>query len=215
MATIPAALAWPATLERERSLRWSPRFGNEHSPPTLDGTVQVRNANGGGLWEAAFGTEQLRTKAQVLAWQAIEAEAQGGLQPIDVPLLLCAQRPRPTDLSAIVITAVGVMAARDISGRVDLENAGELVAGMHFADYDATTYGWRLYRIASVAAVVGQPTQRDIGFWPPLRFAVADNHAFEFEAPRCVMKLASSDVMDLELDLRKRANPSVTFIEAF
>jgi hypothetical protein len=215
MATIPSALTWPTTLERERSLRWSPRFGNEHSPPTLDGSIQVRNINGGGLWEAAFGTEQLRGREQLLAWQAMEVSAQGGLQPIDVPLLLCRQRPRPANLTAIVVTAVGALAARDMAARVDLENSGELAAGMHFADYDAALYGWRLYRIDSVAAVGGQPTQRDITFWPPLRFAIADNHALEFEAPRCVMKLAKSDDMDLELELRKRGSPSASFIEAF
>jgi hypothetical protein len=215
MATIPSAIQWPSALDRERTLLWEQWFMNEQSPPTLDGTVQVRNINGGGLWRAARNTVQLRTKAQVLAWQGLTTQLRGGLQPIDVPLGLCAQQPKPSGGGSISIAVVGTTAARAVAMRVVLTSSGEVLPGMHFSDYDASIYGWRLYAIDTVAAVMGQPTQRDITFWPPLRFAAADAHALEFDEPRCVMKLQASDSMMLELDLRKRGDPSAQFIEAF
>lgn len=215
MATITDAEQWPEELERERSLRWTPDFGNEAGPPALDGTRQYRNTNGGGLWRAAFNTVQLRSRPQVLAWLATEALLQGGKTPIDVPLLLCQLQPRTADHTPIVITASGGWAAQAMSGRVDLENAGTLTPGMHFSDYDATIYGWRLHRIMTVSAAGsgGGPNMRDITFWPPARFAVADNHQLEFDEPRCVMRLEGT--MDVELEMRRRGDPSVEFIEAF
>lgn len=214
MATIVAAEQWPEILRRERVLSWRPDFGNEAGPPALDGSRQYRNSNGGGLWRASLQAVQLRRREHVLAWLGTEVLLRGGMTPVNVPLMFYSLTPR-MDVATTVITAVGAMAARAVSGRVDLEHAGTLSAGMHFSAYDVTTYGWRLHRLSSVAAVGGQPTQRDIAFWPPLRFAVADNYAFEWDNPRCVMRLAASDVMDVELEQRKRGDPSAEFEEAY
>lgn len=214
MATIPAALQWPTLLKRDRLLSWSPRFMNEYSPPTIDGTIQVRNTNGGGLWSAAFGTVQLNGKDQVLAWQGFEVWAKGGLEPIDVPF--CGYRLDRLNpaVPVTLLSSTGGWAARAVTGRVTVGNgAGDLVAGIHFSDYDAL-YGYRLYRIGAIVANIS-PGVFDIAFWPPARVAAADSHSLEIEHPRCVMRLAASDAMDLELDLHKRGTPSVSFIEAF
>lgn len=214
MATIASALTWPETLERERSLLWEPAFMNEVSEATLDGTVQVRNSNGGGLWRMTMNSVQLRAREHQLAWHALEVQLKGGLEPIDIPLLFCA-RPRPADLSPIVVTIVGSWDSRATFGTIDLVNAGEVVAGMHFSVYDAGLYGWRLYRISYVNPVEGEDTQREIEFWPPLRTGRTDGDTLEFDAPRCVMKLAQSNSMNAEFVLRKTADPSAMFVEAF
>lgn len=193
---------------------WQYAFMNESSPPTLDGTIQVRNSNGGGLVHASLNGVQLRTQEQIIAWQAFEVAIKGGLEPVDVPLLLCAQKPNPVSSGNLSIKAVGDVAARAVSMRIELENADEVPAGIHFSDYSAL-YGWRLYFIGTVATVISHPTWRDITFGPPLRFAIADGHELEFEEPRCVMRLATSDAMAMELEYRKRGNPSASFIEAF
>lgn len=211
--TIPSAAPWDTLLRREKSLSWIPDFGNESSPRALDGTQQFRNT-GTDKWRARFSGEQLRKKEEVLAWMGQEILLRGGATPCDVPSLLCRYVPRQ-DVATTVIASVGIMAAGAVSGRVVLTHAGELKAGMHFADYDAVKYGWRMHRIDSVSAVGGQPAQRDITFWPRLRFAIADAHTLEFDEPRCVMRLAASDSMDLELSMRKRGEPSAEFVEAF
>jgi hypothetical protein len=200
-------------LERERSVSWVPQFGNEFSPPTMDGTVQVRNGNGGGLWTATFSSVNLRTTSEILAWQKMEALLAGGLEPIDVPFLMCAQRPTP-ETGAIEIRTVGVSSARDIGMIINLVNASAVISGMHFSRY-SNTYGFRMYRVTSVASVSGAPTQRSIGIWPPLRAGIGDNLLLDFTDPLCVMKVATPDAMRIDLDLRKRASPSVSFVEAF
>jgi hypothetical protein len=80
------------------------------------------------------------------------------------------------------------------------------------ADHDGTTYGWRLHRIETVAFSSGDLA--DITFWPPARFAVANNHRLEFDDPKCVMRLAGSGSTDLTLEYRKRGDPDASFVEA-
>lgn len=216
--TIPDAMSWPDALTcRERALSWLPDFQSQASPPALDGTRQFGSSSGGGLWRCSLTAVQLRVPQHVQAWLAFEVALRGGMTPIDVPLFLGGQ-PRPIIGATALITAVGGWAARAISGRVDLEDATGLEPGQHFADYDATLYGWRLHRIETVEFATsggsGAPASyRDIVFWPPARFAVADNHALEIDNPRCVMRLAGSGSTDLDLELRKRGNPNAEFVE--
>lgn len=215
--TIIDAAEWlPELTDRERSASWVPDFQNQAGPPALDGTRQYRNTNGGGLWRAAFNTVQLRSKAQVLAWQAMEVTLRGGMTPVDVPY--CGYRPQPITGTVATIQTVDGWAARDVAGRIQLVDSTELEAGMHFSDYDAAIYGWRMYRVESVTqpSSPGTSDMRDITFWPPARFAAGlTGHQLEIDHPRCVMQLADSGSMDLELELRKRGNPNVEFIEAF
>lgn len=223
--TIPNAAQWPDVLKRERSVRWMPDFGNETSPPALDGTRQFRNTNGGGLWRAAFIGGQLTRREHVLAWMATEVVLRGGMTPVDVPF--CGYRPRRINPSVAIVAKAeaGGWAARATSGVIAIARADDLVPGMHFSDFDGGSggvYGWRLYRIET--AITGETildtgfgaafTAYSITFWPPARKAVADDHVLEIEEPRCVMRLAASDSMDLELELRKRGNPNAEFIEA-
>lgn len=217
--SITNAAHWPdPELRRERSLSWIPDFQNQAGPQGLDGTRQYRNLNGGGLWRCAYNGEQLRAREEVMAWLKMEVWLRGGMNPVDVPLLFCRFQPKSVGSgSAPVIKATDGWAARAVTGRMTVVNSTPIEEGMHFSDYDATTYGWRLHRIYFVApaGTGGGPDDYDIAFWPPARFAVAANHALEFEFPRCVMRLASSDSMDLELEQRKRGNPNAEFIEAF
>lgn len=213
--SIVHALNPPAVLERERSLSWVPFFQNERGPATLDGTYQSRNANGGGLWEATFNGVQIRNAQHRKDWRAFQIAARGGMQPINVPC--CAERPRSTQGTTPQIYTVDGWAARAVSGRVELVDSTEIEAGMFFSDYDAAVYGWRLYLIEEVTTPgsPGAANYRDITFWPPARFAagLTGSHLLEFDHPRCVMQLASSDSMDLELEQRRFGNPTAEFIE--
>ncbi len=213
--TIPSAMQWPAELLlRERALQWIPDFNNTASPPALDGTRQFGSSNGGGLWRANLSAVQLRRPSHIKAWLAFEIALRGGMVPIDVPLFLTGYQPTFNGAhSGVIIQAAGAgWAARAISGRVRLINADNLEAGQHFADYDATTYGWRLHRIETVSVSSGDVV--DITFWPPARFAVANTHVLEFDNPRCVMRLAGSGSTDLQLEYRKRGDPNAEFVEA-
>lgn len=215
MATIVEAEQWPTILEREAALSYIPDFNNESGPPALDGSRQVRNITGGGLWRARLLNVALRTTDHLLTWQGLEALLEGGKTPIDVPMLLCNQRPTPANSDPIVITADGGMAARAITGTIDLENSGPVKVGMHFSAYDETLYGWRMYRIVKCVVGSGGASTRDIQFWPPFRFGVPNNYAFDFTGPRCVCVLDEDDSMGLTVQQRRRGDPSALFIEAF
>lgn len=216
MSDITAAISWPDTLKLERAVSWMPDFGNQVSPTALDGTRQYRNTNGGGLWRVAFNSFHLSGREAVLAWQAMEVKLRGGLVP--VVIFTCTYRPKAVTgpVPSIEVRSVGIWAARSISGRIDLVNSTELEPGMYFSrNHD--TYGWRLYRVETTAAVSGSGTQRDITFWPPLRAALDSNTNLTVQNPRCVMRLASSNSMDVEIEPRstQRGNPSAEFVEAF
>lgn len=214
--SLVSAAQWPDVIKcRERSLSWMSDFGNQASPPGLDGTRQYRSLNGGGLWRAVLNVVQLRTREQILAWMAMEVLLKGGAMPVDVPLLLYRYQPRLEAGTSIAVRAImGGWPARAVTGRVTTEGTTTLEPGQHFSIYDGTTYGWRLHRIAAVAATEF-PQRFDLTFWPPTRFIVPDDEPLEIEEPRCVMRLAESDAMDLELELRKRGGPSVVFTEAY
>jgi hypothetical protein len=208
--TLIAAAEWPEALMREKSLLWAPDFQNEGGPPSLDGTRQFRSITGGGFWRSTFNGVQIRTAAHRKQWRALQVTLKGGMTPVDVPV--CAERPRQTGGGmAVSIQAVSGWAARAVAGRVNLVDSTVIEPGMYFSDYDATTYGWRLHLIDSVTPVSG--TQYDITFWPPARFAVSASHALEFEEPRCVMQLATSASMDLELEQRRFGDPQAEFTE--
>lgn len=219
MATIVSAVQWPDVLKRDRFTTFNPDFMNEVSPQTISGQRQVANKNGGGLWTAALESIWLRTTAQILEARAMQVDLQDGLVPIDVPVLLHVQQPfpllangRPDLSSAITIASVGSTAARATAMRISITLAGTVARGQYFSVYDATQYGNRLHLIRSVAAVTGQPTQRDLTFWPPLRFAVANATALEFKSPKCVMHNPDGGLV-LKHEMRKRGTVDISFIE--
>lgn len=220
MATIIAAEPYPAVLEREQGLLWKPDFMNDASPKTISGLRQVFNKNGGGLWRARFDNVVINRSSFILAWRAAEVTFAGGLTPVDVPQLLCGLQPfpllasgRPDFASAITVTVVGDTDARAVALRLAITLAGEIKAGQDFSVYNGVQYGWRMHRIKTVAAVGGHTDQRDITFWPPLRFALSNSDPLEFKAPRCVMQLDESASMDMPLELRQRGSPSAGFVE--
>lgn len=216
MSTMTNALQWPSILEREMVVSYEPMWGNGKSPPALDMSIQVRNTNGGGLWSSQFSKVQLRKVPHALAWQQMEVLIQGGLNVIDVPCLLCGQKPVPADSGSIVVSTVGVTLARALSMTIQADNAGPILPGMHFSYYDSVKYGWRMARVMNISPLPDPPPYRlIIDIWPPLRFGIADSQPLEWDRPRCVSRLPSSDAMKVSYDARKRADPSAWFIEAF
>lgn len=215
MSDITQAIDWPDTLKLERAVSWIPDFANQVSPTALDGTRQYRNTNGGGLWRVNFNSFRLLGREAILAWQQMEIKLRGGLVP--VVIYTCTYRPKKaTGSGSPMIDTVSGFTARSITGRIVLTNSTELEPGMYFSK-EHSTYGWRLYRVETVSLITGAANDRNITFWPPLREAIANGAALAVQNPRCVMRLASSGAMDVEIEprSRQRGNPSAEFIEAF
>jgi hypothetical protein len=217
---------FPASLARENSIMFELTGTTISGGQTASGVIPLTRMDGGGLWKATLADVALTTADQVRAWRAIAAYCEGGAQPIIVPM--CDKRHFPgvpgnfdcphnddaphsdgSDYATNSIEAIAVTAAplRQAILHIDV-TGGTLRGGEHFS-INHPVVGWRLYRIIDVEGGVL------VQFRPPLREAVAAGTAIEFDHPRCVMRLASTDAMDAKLEQRKWARPTANFIEAF
>lgn len=205
---------------------------------SASGLMPATRLDGGGNWKATLSDVSLRTADHVRAWRALAAICDGGVQPIIVPMCDKRHMPAPlvngiplyslddvphsdnspfsddTEYASDVIEATlnAVAALRATSITINMIAGGDLMGGEYFS-IDHETLRWRLYRLRTVL-------DNGDGTWactirPPLRAAVAADTPLQFDRPKCVMRLASADAMDLMLEQRKRAHPSVSFIEAF
>lgn len=217
-------ILWPVHILRPQNVAFDIAPRSLAGPSSVSGFSQVV-ASDAGIWKARFGSVIVNSRDRVLAWRAIDALLEGRLNPILVPLCR-AYQPVPDDFvdddvphsddapfddeteydgSVISVLLAADMAVRAVSGSVNIEYAGTLQPGQHFS------LGERLYRLRSVT-YTGADTA-DITFRPPLREAATAGSILEFDNPVCRMRLASDQEMNLELAGRRRAAPTVNFIE--
>lgn len=193
---------------------------------TSGASVDVRS-DGGGFWIAKLNNIRFKDKLDTLLWRAIRQIANGGVVPIIVYRRDTTWAPFPRDPSdamithsdgtsfddgtgyyqpVIDVTCNGGASLRATSMTLNLNYCAELQGGECFS-IEHPTFGWRIYEIATVSG-------NTITFNPPLREAVTDGTAIEFDRPRCLMKLANSSAMDLNNTTYPFALASVTFVES-
>jgi hypothetical protein len=233
-----ALKTFPVILARENSLLWELTGSTISGGQTSSGIMPMTRLDGGGLWKAKLADVPLVTVDQVLAWRATAAYCEGGAQPIILPMcdlrhapipLLNGQRvfnlpdvPHSDDSPhsdnapyahnfqpTIIATGAGPRPLRSTTIAISVTQGGQLKGGQYFS-IDHPVVGPRLYRIVDVAA------GNVCTIRPPLREALtAAATPLEFNHPACVMRLATTDAMDLTLTMRKYGNPTADFIEAF
>jgi hypothetical protein len=231
-----ALKTFPTILARENAILWELTGSTISGGQTAGGVVPMTRMDGGGLWKAKLSDVPLVTRDQVLAWRATAAYCEGGAQPIILPMCDMRHAPVPlvngkpffglpdvpySDLSrhsddtpyahgiqtAIIASADGPLPLRSTTITIHISQGGQLMGGQYFS-IDHPTLGPRLYRIVDVAGNV-------CTIRPPLREALTASTPLEFNHPACVMRLTTSDAMDLTLTMRKFGNPTADFIEAF
>lgn len=180
---------------------------------------------------AVGATGKQRQRLATLLWRAVRQVCDGGVNPIVVPRNDALFRPWPVgvaqgDPSAILhsddttfndgtgyyqsvidITCDGGAALRATSMDIAINVGDDLVGGESFSVLHLNM-GWRLYEIATVDGST-------ITFLPPLREAIADGTQLEFDRPRCVMRLANPNSMDLSISPWTFNQASVQFVETF
>lgn len=217
---------FPGSLAREQSVLWELTGTTISGGQTASGIMPVTRIDGGGLWKATLADVFLKTADQVRTWRALAAYCEGGAQPIIVPM--CDKRffpgtftnpvvphsddsphsdDAPYDGSIVAAMVFGSYPLRATTIIMNLSEGTELRGGEHFS-INHPVAGWRLYRVIGVDG-------DEVSFRPPLRELVDDGTDIEFDHPRCIMRLATFDAMDLTLHMRKYGNPTVNFIEAF
>jgi hypothetical protein len=104
--------------------------------------------------------------------------------------------------TVIDVVAASNAALRAVSMTVTVNYAGDIESGQNFS------IGERLYRVRTF-----DPETNELTFRPPLREAVSIGDQLEFDNPIGRFRLASDAEMDLELQMRRNASPTVNLIE--
>lgn len=237
MEFYPNIVTWPALLNRDRMWKWDLAATTIGGGRTLTGAMPLSRIDGGGLWAAELSDVKVSTADQVRAWRALSARMDGGATPVVMECRDTRFAPWPTvagvpvtsneatndddstpdddtdyDGSCIEATLVNAVALRATSAVIRFVAGGPLQGGEYFS-IQHETFSHRLYRVASVE--VNDAGDSEITFRPPLREATDAGTAVEFDTPKCIMKLATPNAMDLALELRFHGTASVRLIEEF
>lgn len=227
------SLEFPRKLLREADHDWNIIGNTATAGQTAASSVDIRS-DGGGLWSASLNNIQFWDQTFTLLWRALRQACNGGINPIVVPrndTIFCpfpvgfspSGNPIPHDdgslfndgsgyyQSVIDVTCFGGAALRSTSMSLKLNFCGPLQGGEAFS-IQHPTMNWRMYEIASVTPI--DATHAQVTFNPPLREAVLDGAAIEFDRPRCLMKLANSAAMDLNVTTWPFSIATVKFIES-
>lgn len=233
---MPDAIIIPPLLMRERSVSWQVMGSTVGPGQSATGAFYVGRMDGGGMWRAQWTNVNLRTADHVRCWRAIAALAENGVVPLVVPH--CDKRHFPAPIiqghplysygpiphsdgslfsdgsgyyqPVVSAESVGDALLRAVSIVIHFI-AGSALRGGEVFSVCHPIQGWRRYEIKAVE--LNDDGDSVVTFRPPLREAVVDGTDIEFDYPRCVMRLAKSDGMDIDLDLRKFASPTVMFDE--
>lgn len=213
---------WPIDLLPCRDFSINPSFRNTRGQAAIAyGEAQIV-ASDAGVWKATLGSIRVSNSEQRKRFRALQVKLEGGLTPILIPLCGADQpvsgnafalwEPWPEDDElffgdgATIVTLASDAARRATQVSVTITTARVLEEGQHFSA------GERLYRIKEIASQTD--TAAILKIWPPLREALTTGAALEFENPVCRMRLASDQEMDLDLAMRRSAQPTVSFVEA-
>lgn len=195
-------------------------------PSSVNGSSQVV-ASDAGIWKATLGGVIVKSRHEVLCFRAIAAILDGRVNPILIPLCR-AYQPTPADYadlatpvphddaslhdddtgyvgSATVVSLANDAAARAVTADITITHAGTVEPGQHFS------IGERLYRIRTIS--YSSPTAATITFRPPLRAAAPAGQELNFDDPAARMRLATDGEMDLYLEGRRFATPTVNLVE--
>jgi hypothetical protein len=224
------AIAFPRTLLREQSSRWSLRGATIAGGQTGIGALPRISIDGGGTWQAQYDGIVLRTPDHVRRWRQYELIADAGVQPLVIPMCDARQAPQLARRAGIPhsdgepfsdgagysqpLATIGVAAAlRATTVTLHAEASDVVFAVGQFFSVDHLVQGRRLYGIRSIESQVGLNTVVTIR--PPLRQALAGAEAVILDDLGCVMVLQAPDSMNLTLGLRRFASPSITAVEYF
>jgi hypothetical protein len=239
------SIEFPRRLLREKSHSWNLLGVATTPGQTARSSAPIVRSDGGGLWSCTMTDVSLsgmpsavgrdRQRLSALLWRAVRQACDGGVTPIIVPRNDALFRPWPAGVAqgepadilhsddtlfdddtgyyqpTIDITAAAAdLRATSLDITINVGRA--LVGGESFSilhgDMD-----WRLYEISTV--VMDDATSGTITFNPPLRQAIFAGTQLEFDRPRCLMRLAQTNAMDLSVAPWAFNQASVQFVETF
>lgn len=238
-----AILDFPRRLLREKTHSWNLLGTAATPGQTAANVAVLVRSDGGGFWsctmsDVSLGANTLdkgkaRQRGATLLWRAVRQVLDGGVSAMAVPRNDALFRPWPSGLAqgepapilhsddtmfsdgtSYYQSTISVKAAsaslRATALNLTILQAGKLLGGESFSIHHSAV-GWRLYEIATV--VYSDSTHAQVNFLPPLRADIPDGTELEFDRPRCTMRLAAPNAMDLTVAPWTFNSASVQFIE--
>jgi hypothetical protein len=239
------AVDFPRRLLREKRHAWNLAGVAATPGANGRSVASYVRSDGGGAWTCSMTDVSLsgngsalgkdRQKQSTLLWRAVRQLADGGASELVVPRNDALFNPWPDGVSrtpilsrhsdgttfsdgtsyyqsTIVVLVEDAADLRAVSLDIEVLVGSSLGAGESFSILHPTM-GWRLYEIRTVA--YSDDTHATITFRPPLREQVYIGTELEFDRPRCTMRLASPNSMDLWVQPWTFNSASVDFVEAF
>jgi hypothetical protein len=230
-------LTFPTHLFNPAAIKLRPAGVTVEGGESLSGEVDTIRTDGGGFWVIQMLGIELLTPDLIRAWRAWEDELAGGVTTVLVPIADVRQAPRPLAGSALaspsglhaatddpyfpeavgfatpfIVATSGPGALRATQVTITVTRGARLKGGEHFA-IDHPTVGRRVYRVSRVVGRVGQ--QATVKIRPPLREAIADGTAVDFDWPSFVGKLVPDADISPEIGYGRHAAVDIAFREAF
>ena len=221
---------FPAYLFNPTSVKASPIGRVITGGEAINGDVDAIATDGGGRWQITYSGIELTNPAVMRQWDAWEAYLDGGAVDCLVPLLTLgrANRPfgggQPAGVSGLVyddllfptslayaapyieatITEPAALRATELT--IAVTRGAPLEGGETFS------VGGRAYRIQRVKSrPIAMSAVVDIR--PPLRAALLDNAALDFNLPMAKCRLMPNSDIGLDIFQNKTSNVSITFVE--
>lgn len=188
--------AWPDTILKPAKIT------RHIAARTLAGTVAAsgftqRVALPASAWVITYEGIVVASAEQWLWWDLLEAESDGGANPMLVPLI-----------GEVAGSTAGVTFGTGTAGgtQIGITRVGvPVLAGHHFS------IGERLYRVWQIAGTSGD--DYTVKIRPPLREDVPAASAVEFAKPVCRCRLATDDEMALARDSAQIGVGAIKFVE--
>lgn len=221
-------IRWPDNVLAPRDVAFDIAPRTVAGPSSVSGASQVISSSAG-IWTATFGGITVNTRNRVLTWRAIATLLEGRLGSILLPFCRGYQPITPgaiadglydgvpysddasfSDGSLFVGASISVQLTASISvggttANVSIAYGDTIQPGQVFSIND------HAYRVRT--AVYTSDTAATLTFRPTLRVAATTGDLLDFDDPVVKMRLASDNEMDLLLDGRRFAYPTISFVE--
>lgn len=231
-------LTFPTHLFNPARIQMRPAGAVITGGESLSGETDVIKTDGGGYWVVQMAGIELTSPDLIKAWRAWEDELDGGVTKVLVPVADVRHAPRPiiggrpgspsklhaasTDpyfpeavgfASPFIVAKFGAAAAlRATQVAIEVTRGARLKGGEVLAVSHATA-GRRCYRVRRVISQVGQVAT--VLIRPPLRQAVANNMAVDFDWPSLVATLIPESDISPDIEFGRRATVDIAFRESF
>lgn len=193
-------LLWPTSL-RPAQIMVNPVAFTRSGGRSLGGIERVTRTDRG-WWEIAYKGIPLTSAARRQLWTSTRASLNGMATSIAVPALSFDVNGAE---SGIVVRTAAAASLGDTSIVLELVSGITNLAGVRFS------YNHALYETGVVTSVAG--AEWTLPIFPALRADIADATALEFNAPTCLVRLASDREMDISFSVGNVDKVDVAFVE--